>query len=63
MTNNTNDQVTITISKKTRRVVKVENNKETPQYKPAKVQVGDKIPEQLKALFLMNPHRFQIKYI
>lgn len=55
--------VKIMISKKTRRVVSVENNFETEGYRKAKVFVGDRLPKSLRALMLMNPHRFSLKYV
>jgi hypothetical protein len=41
-------------------VQRIENNTENEQYRKLKAEVGDKLDEQLIALLLMNPHRFQV---
>ncbi len=53
------EKVIITVKKN--KVLAIENNNETSQYRKCGLSVGDVIPTQLKALMLMNPHRFEIK--
>ena len=54
-----NETVTIELNRM-RYVLSVENNNETDNYKKAAVTVGDKLDKELVALFLMNPHRFNV---
>ena len=56
---NNNETVTIELNRM-RYVLSVENNNETDNYKKAAVAVGDQLAKELVALFLMNPHRFNI---
>ena len=51
--------VTINVNR-LNRVTSVKNNKDLPGYNKVKVSVGDHLPADLLALFLMNPHRFKI---
>ena len=53
------EKVIITVKKN--KVLAIENNNETENYRKVGLSVGDVIPTQLKALMLMNPHRFEIK--
>jgi hypothetical protein len=54
-----NNTVTITINR-SRFILAIENNNETEGYRKADIEVGQQIPKQLLAMFLMNPHRFNI---
>jgi len=53
------EKVIITVKKN--KVLKIENNNETENFRKVGLSVGDIIPIQLKALMLMNPNRFEIK--
>lgn len=53
------EKVSITVKKN--KVLKIENNNETEDYRKVGLSVGDIIPTKFKALMLMNPHRFEIK--
>ena len=57
--NETMEKVIITVKKN--KVLKIENNNETENFRKVGLSVGDIIPIQLKALMLMNPNRFEIK--
>ena len=52
-------QVEITLNQ-SNVVLAINNNTETPNFKKAKISVGDKIESEFFALMLMNPHRFKI---
>jgi|TARA_R100000149_G_C5868295_1_gene132668 hypothetical protein len=54
-----NKTVRIFVSK-SRRVVRLENNQESEGYATVKLSKGEKICPELWAIFLMNPHRFEI---
>ena len=41
-------------------VLSIENNREHPGYNSVSISVGDKMPTELLAVMLMNPHRFKI---
>lgn len=53
------EKVIITVKKN--RVLEIENNNETQYYRKCGLSVGDVIPAKLKALMLMDTHRFEIK--
>ena len=44
-------------------IVGIENNNEVPGYKKADIKIGQRLPKSLLALFLMNPHRFNIQRV
>jgi hypothetical protein len=54
-----NSPVRIFVSK-SRRVVRLENNNESEGYASVKLSPGERICPELWAIFVMNPHRFQI---
>lgn len=42
------------------RVVRIENNDEAEGYASVKLNPGERIDKYLWAIFVMNPHRFQL---
>ena len=45
---------------KSHRVVRIENNDEAEGYASVKLNPGERVDRYLWAIFVMNPHRFQL---
>ena len=45
---------------KNHRFVRIENNDEAEGYASVKLNPGERIDKHLWAIFIMNPHRFQL---
>ena len=42
------------------KIVSVENNHETPNYRKTTIKVGERMPKGLLSLLRMNPQRFNV---